>query len=170
MKALHRMDRYRKEVLQLSTWKHGINVQYLYDTSFTIFQLFYGQGVVRVLYFWGGLIRQSIFFSYIFQTIRVYLPLVAGRQPDGKRPLTQALTYWLVTKKPLWGYLTWTLGSGESSIYSSATVNLENRKEKYRERRRGTHCNPVFFKFFPKITEKLSVFFKKLKVHSLKKI
>ena len=31
MKALHRMDRYRKEVLQLSTWKHGINVQYLYD-------------------------------------------------------------------------------------------------------------------------------------------
>ena len=32
MKALHRMDRYRKEVLQLSTRKHGINVQYLYDT------------------------------------------------------------------------------------------------------------------------------------------
>ena len=32
MKALHRMDRYRKEVLQLSTWKHGINVQYLYDS------------------------------------------------------------------------------------------------------------------------------------------
>ena len=31
MKALHRMDRYRKEVLQLSTRKHGINVQYLYD-------------------------------------------------------------------------------------------------------------------------------------------
>ena len=25
------MDRYRKEVLQLSTRKHGINVQYLYD-------------------------------------------------------------------------------------------------------------------------------------------
>ena len=41
-----------------------------------------------------------VFFSYIFQTIRVYLPLVAGRQPDGKRPLT----YWLVTKKPLWGF------------------------------------------------------------------
>ena len=37
------------------------------------------------------------FFSYIFQTIHVYLPLVAGRQPDGKRPLA----YWLVTKKPL---------------------------------------------------------------------
>ena len=33
MKALHRMDRYRKEVLQLSTRKHGINVQYLYDIS-----------------------------------------------------------------------------------------------------------------------------------------
>ena len=32
MKALHWMDRYRKEVLQLSTRKHGINVQYLYDT------------------------------------------------------------------------------------------------------------------------------------------
>ena len=31
MKALHWMDRYRKEVLQLSTRKHGINVQYLYD-------------------------------------------------------------------------------------------------------------------------------------------
>ena len=31
MKALHWMDRYRKEVLQVSTWKHGINVQYLYD-------------------------------------------------------------------------------------------------------------------------------------------
>ena len=25
------MDRYRKEVLQVSTRKHGINVQYLYD-------------------------------------------------------------------------------------------------------------------------------------------
>ena len=35
MKALHRMDRYRKEVLQLSTRKHGINVQYLYDTQYT---------------------------------------------------------------------------------------------------------------------------------------
>ena len=33
MKALHRMDRYRKEVLQLSTRKHGINVQYLYDKN-----------------------------------------------------------------------------------------------------------------------------------------
>ena len=33
MKALHRMDRYRKEVLQLSTRKHGINVQYLYDSA-----------------------------------------------------------------------------------------------------------------------------------------
>ena len=33
MKALHRMDRYRKEVLQLSTRKHGINVQYLYDNN-----------------------------------------------------------------------------------------------------------------------------------------
>ena len=31
MKALRWMDRYRKEVLQVSTWKHGINVQYLYD-------------------------------------------------------------------------------------------------------------------------------------------
>ena len=27
------MDRYRKEVLQLSTRKHGINVQYLYDNN-----------------------------------------------------------------------------------------------------------------------------------------
>ena len=30
------MDRYRKEVLQLSTRKHGINVQYLYDTDYAI--------------------------------------------------------------------------------------------------------------------------------------
>ena len=35
MKALHWMDRYRKEVLQLSTRKHGINVQYLYDKVLT---------------------------------------------------------------------------------------------------------------------------------------
>ena len=28
------MDRYRKEVLQVSTRKHGINVQYLYDKNF----------------------------------------------------------------------------------------------------------------------------------------
>ena len=27
------MDRYRKEVLQVSTRKHGINVQYLYDRT-----------------------------------------------------------------------------------------------------------------------------------------
>ena len=33
MKVLHRMDRYRKEVLQVSTRTHGINVQYLYDTK-----------------------------------------------------------------------------------------------------------------------------------------
>ena len=31
MKALRWMDRYWKEELQVSTWKHGINVQYLYD-------------------------------------------------------------------------------------------------------------------------------------------
>ena len=28
------MDRYRKEVLQVSTRKHGINVQYLYDSAY----------------------------------------------------------------------------------------------------------------------------------------
>ena len=33
MNALHVMDRYWKEVLQVSTQKHGINVQYLYDIS-----------------------------------------------------------------------------------------------------------------------------------------
>ena len=27
------MDRYQKEVLQVSTRKHGINVQYLYDRA-----------------------------------------------------------------------------------------------------------------------------------------
>ena len=37
MKALHWMDRYRKEVLQVSTWKHGINVQYLYDNWKTLY-------------------------------------------------------------------------------------------------------------------------------------
>ena len=31
------MDRYRKEVLQVSTRKHGINVQYLYDILFHCF-------------------------------------------------------------------------------------------------------------------------------------
>ena len=31
MKALCWMDRYRKEVIQVSTRKHGINVQYLYN-------------------------------------------------------------------------------------------------------------------------------------------
>ena len=32
MNALQVMDRYRKEAIQVSTRKHAINVQYLYDT------------------------------------------------------------------------------------------------------------------------------------------
>ena len=32
------MDRYRKEVLQVSTRKHGINVQYLYDNCITLYE------------------------------------------------------------------------------------------------------------------------------------
>ena len=31
MNVLQVKDRYRKEVIQVSTWKHDINVQYLYD-------------------------------------------------------------------------------------------------------------------------------------------
>ena len=31
MNALQVMDRYRKEVIQVSTWKNDIKVQYLYD-------------------------------------------------------------------------------------------------------------------------------------------
>ena len=33
MNALQVMDRYWKEVIQVSTQKHDINVQYLYDTG-----------------------------------------------------------------------------------------------------------------------------------------
>ena len=35
---------------------------------------------------------------------------------------------------------------------------MNNTWVTYRERRQETHCNPSVFKFFPKITEKLSVF------------
>ena len=35
------MDRYRKEVLQVSTQKHGINVQYLYDTYLPSYETFF---------------------------------------------------------------------------------------------------------------------------------
>ena len=31
MNALHVMDRYRKEMMQVSTWKNDIKGQYLYD-------------------------------------------------------------------------------------------------------------------------------------------
>ena len=48
MKALHWMDRYRKEVLQVSTWKHGINVQYLYDMFKKIQNLINGQCIKAV--------------------------------------------------------------------------------------------------------------------------
>ena len=33
MNALQGMNRYRKEVIPVSTWKHDIKVQYLYDNT-----------------------------------------------------------------------------------------------------------------------------------------
>ena len=36
MNAKQVVDRYRKEVIQMSTKKHDINVQYLYDTPLSL--------------------------------------------------------------------------------------------------------------------------------------
>ena len=59
------------------------------------------------------------------------MPLVAGRQPDEKKPLTPKPSVFqkvsrLVTQKPLCEYLTWTLASGEPSIYSPNTGEKYN--------------------------------------------
>ena len=41
MNALHRMDRDWKEVIQVSTLKNDIKAQYLYDITYTLFEISY---------------------------------------------------------------------------------------------------------------------------------
>ena len=111
MKALHWMDRYRKEVLQLSTRKHGINVQYLYDNnkylasaSHTLFYLIRW----RVVYFdqLSGARTLCISTSYRVRAIPKFQSKYIS--PNHFMKLVKAvLKFWRRSRSNCWSNIVW---------------------------------------------------------------